>query len=167
VKHREQVKQIRAAKKWYHKMMIAEGQVHGTDYDGLFREAIAAVNLSEGLPPEEVDKHTKDFFAAIGEDFARAFRGRNSSLFRRIADALDVWKVRPEPDPLRAAVLWACIPPDRPHAIQDVIAKVRVKGFQNSERQIRSLCKELGLQIKSPMGAPKKVGQKNAKEGEL
>ncbi|MEI8290665.1 MAG: hypothetical protein WCH99_14445 [Verrucomicrobiota bacterium] len=109
-----------------------------------------------------------DFMAAMGLDFAQAFKKGNSKFFREWADAVDAWNNhKPQADKLRLAIITFCIPPTGIFKMRDIISHLRAErlipesmkesvGLADVRRNVRRICKELGIRIKGERGRPKK-----------
>jgi hypothetical protein len=109
---------------------------------------------------QETEKRADEFYAFVGHCLADACVKGESEILREMADALDQWtKHTPQPDKLRTALL-DCRSSARlePASMRDILQKLPRYGIRHTkdiERQIRRICKEIGLELKGKPGRPK------------
>jgi hypothetical protein len=174
MKTRERLKRIRESKSWTERRRLAKDHWPGTPFDGIIDHWMEALREMDenGLRPPKRESYLKstgvvdlaamnhDLMAAIGEDFARAFKNGKSTYFRDWADAVEKWKNhKPCPDNIRLKIIEFCLPRDGIFSVRKILSNLRESGIEigpETPRIVRRICAELKIRTDHKSGAPKK-----------
>ena len=174
MKTRERLNRLKTSGSFEQSIILTEDYFPGTKFDShiylmqqclnaLERQRIAKSCFKKQI---DVEYYTKKL-TGYGVAFAEAVRDGDSQFFRDWADCVDSWRDhKAQRDGLRSALIEFCWQKELTYTMRDIMQHLRKKelipaaikesaGLADIRRNVRRICRELGIELHGESGRPR------------